>query len=137
MSNSDYKKPRINLFDRLPAVYKSDVNEAILENTINRYLTKPDVEQVVGTVGAVNDNARVNRQLPEDSVHRQGFQLQPLIHTEVATVDHILSYKDVLNQVERMGVDINRLPSWGNAKRFNFAPPITLDKIINYADYFW
>ena len=137
MSQSDYKKPRINLVERLPDVYRSDVNEAMLENTFNRFLSKSDTEQVVGTVGTANVAARVNRQLPEDDVHRQAYQLQPLIHTEVATVDHILSYKDVLNQLERLDVLPNRLPRWGNAEQFNFAPPVTLDKIINHSDYFW
>lgn len=135
--NSDYKKPRTNLFEELPSVYQSDINRSLFENTFNRHLTKTDLTKVVGTVGKFHQGVAQDRRLDEDTAHRQAFQLQPLIRTTVATVDHVMSYNDVLNELKRLGVDVDRLPKWGNSTKFNFIPPVDLDKIINYTDYFW
>lgn len=136
-NNSDYKKPRINLFDLLPSVYQSDVNKGILENLHNRFLTKTELEKVVGMIGKkLPTDVDVNL-IPEQTTHRQAWQLQPLLYKKVATVDHASSYYDILQQAERLGVDRERLPLWGNTEQFNFIPPIDIDKLINYTSYYW
>lgn len=137
MSNSDYNKPRINIHDELPEVFQSPVTESIYETTLNRQLSKTEIEKVFGVIGVKNEAARQDRQIKEDTVHRQAYQLQPLMYTKVATVDHVASYKDMLAQLELLGVDIDRLKKWGNADQFNFAPPINFDKLVNYTDYVW
>ncbi len=137
MNNSDYNKPRTNTFEELPDVFQSPVNKSLLETTINRQLSKTEAEHVYGTVGIKNQNARRDLQIREDTPHRQAFQLQPMIYSKVATVNHVNSYVDILNKLELLGVDTNRIKEWGNTEQFNFAPPITIDKFINYHDYVW
>lgn len=134
---SDYTKSRTNIVDLLSDSYHSKVNESLIENTFNRLLTKDETVPVSGTIGERDAAARVNRQLSEDTVHRQGYQLQPLIHTKIATVDYASSSQDVLNELQRLGVDLGRYKKWGDTERFNFAPPVDLDKLINYTDYYW
>lgn len=136
-NNSDYKKPRTNIFDLLPSVYQSDVNRSILENLENRFLTKNELVKVVGMIGQKLPSDTDVSLIPEETVHRQAWQLQPAIHQKIATVDHISSYYDVLQQIERLGVDSDRLPLWGNTPQFNFVPPIDLDKMVNYVNYYW
>jgi len=137
MDNSDFNKKRTNLYDLLPEVYKSDTNKSVFENIFNRYLTKSEFESILGIVGQSVRGARIDRRIQEDDIHRQAYQLQPLLYKKVATVEHIASYQDMLHELERVGVDPNTLPKWGNTLHFNFAPPIDLDKIINYSDYYW
>lgn len=136
-NNSDYTKPRTSIFEELPDVYQSAINNSIFETTYNRQLSKTEVEHVYGAVGPVNTTTRLNLQLPEETVHRQAFQLQPLIYAKAATVDHVTSYVDVLNKLALLGVDADRLKIWGDTEHFNFAPPITIDKFINYRNYVW
>jgi hypothetical protein len=59
------------------------------------------------------------------------------MHTKISTEDQVLSQHGFLKQLELMGVDINRLPDWGNTLQFNWIPPINIDMLVNYADYYW
>lgn len=136
--NSDYSKPRLNLIKFLEGTtFDTPVNRSLIENTYNRFLTKDETVESIGTVGIPDTAAAVDRQLKEDTVHRQTYQLQPMIHKKVATIDYTMSFKDVLSELERLGVDISRLDKWADTEQFNFAPPVDLDKLINYRDYYW
>lgn len=134
---SDYTKSRTNLIELQSDAFNSEVNKSLVENTFNRFLTKDETVEVIGTIGERDVAARVDRQIDEDTVHRQAYQLQPLIHHKVATVDYATSSKDMLNELSRLGVDIDRLPKWGDTERFNYAPPVDLDKLVNFTDYYW
>lgn len=136
-SKSDYKKSRFNIFERAPEVLQSDTMQSVLENVHNRLLTKSESERVVGTIGVKNNASEFNTQIPEVDVHRQGYQLQPLLYKKIATVDHLTSHKDILRKATQLGIDVDQIPSWGNTEQFNFAPPIDLDKFVNYSDYYW
>ena len=137
VNNSDYNKTRTNLLDVTNESFKSETNVSLIENTFNRMLTKDETVEISGVIGEADPAARVDRRIAEADVHRQGYQLQPLMHSKVATVDHAKSSKDLYNQLARLGVDVNRLPSWGDTERFNFAPPVDLDKLTNFTDYYW
>ncbi len=137
MSNSDYTKPRTDLFTLLPNVLRTKVNKALLENVYNRYLTKTELVPAVGSIGKRSPSMVSDTRLPEPTVHRQAWQLQPLMYSKIATAEYITSYYDVLSEAARLGIDASRLPKWGNALQFNFAPPINIDKLINYSDYYW
>lgn len=137
VNKSDYNKPRTNLLDVTNETFKSETNTSLIENTFNRMLTKDETVEVSGVVGEADTAARVDRRIVEDDVHRQAYQLQPLMYTKVATIDYAKSSKDLYNQLTRLGVDIDRLPVWGDTERFNFAPPVDLDKLTNFTDYYW
>jgi hypothetical protein len=134
---SDYTKRRTDLFKLLPEVNQSDTNKGIFNNVFNRFLTKEELKRVAGYAGQGNPNATIKRQIVESTPHRQAFQLQPLLYTKIGTVEHIDSYKDILDESARLGIDIDRLPLWGDALRFNWMPPIDPDKLINYRNYYW
>ena len=134
---SDYNDPRTNLFERLPEVFRSQTNEAVFENVFNRFLSKPQIELVDGFAGEGFNNANQDRQIVEPTPHRQAFQLQPLMYAKVGSTNHMASYVDVLNEISRYGIDDCRLPLWGNTLQFNWAPPIDIDKLVNFRDYYW
>jgi hypothetical protein len=121
----------------LPEVYQSQTNHSAFENLFNRFLTKNETKNVSGYIGRGNSQAIVSRQIREPTIDRQAFQLQPIINAKVGSVDHMASWKDILNELERLGVDIERLPVWGSVQKFNWVPPIDMDKLINYQDYYW
>ena len=137
MSNSDYTKPRHNIFELLPQVLQSDANRAIFENSMNRYFTKTELLRIIGFIGQGNPNALIQNQIIEPDPHRQAYQLQPLLYNKIGTVEHISSSRDIYNELERLGIDVNRLKLWGNATSFNWSPPIDFDKLLRFRDYYW
>ena len=136
--NSDYSKPRLNLIKFLEGTtFDTPVNRSLIENTYNRFLTKDETVESIGNVGIPDTAALIDHQLAEDTVHRQTYQLQPMIHQKVATIDNTMSFKDILSELERLGVDVGRLDKWADTEQFNFAPPVDLDKLVNFRDYYW
>lgn len=135
---SDYSKNRIDIIKFLEGTtFDTDVNRSLVENTFNRFLTKDETVESIGQVGLPDPAAAVDRQLKEDTVHRQTYQLQPLIHDRVATIDYTMSFKDIIAELSRLGVDVSRMKEWGDTERFNYAPPVEMDKLVHYRDYYW
>lgn len=135
--NSDYNRPFQDLNKLLPDPYQSDVNNVLFHNLFNRFLTKQETEQVAGYIGEGNFDAVERRQIREFNVHRQANQLQPLLYEKIGSVEWISSWKDLLAEAERLGIDEERIPEWLNIPQFNWVPPIDIDKLINYRNYFW
>lgn len=135
--NSDYNTASTDLFQQLPEPYQSDTNRAVFSNLFNRFLSKTETEHVVGYIGQGNPGAVVSRQIREPTVHRQAYQLQPTLYEKIGSVEHINSWYDILNGLSAQGVDVSRLATWGKALEFNWVPPIDINKIVNYRDYYW
>lgn len=146
--NSDYDTPSTDLFQLLPDPYQSDTNRSIMSNLFNRYLSKNETVHAVGYIGQGNPAANVSRQLKEPTVHRQAYQLQPILYEKIGSVEHISSWYDILNGLTAQGVDVGRQGNnlaaptpgyngWASALEFNWVPPIDINKIVNYRDYYW
>jgi hypothetical protein len=135
-NNSDFKRPFSDLFELLPDVYQSQTNESVFRNVFNRYLSKPEIERVNGIIGQAT-GATGDRRLVEPTPHRQAYQLQPLLFTRIGGENYITSYVDILNELERLGVITCRQPLWGNALKFNWIPPVDIDKLVNFRNYYW
>lgn len=135
MANTpDQKNKVLQAFDLLPNVFKSDVNRALFENGFQKFLSKPNIEDVVGIIG---DTDNESQRITETSPQRQSRQLQPIVYNKVGSEEQMMSFKDVLNELDRIGVDTNRFDEWGKSDQYNFAPPIDLDKVVNYRNYYW
>lgn len=135
--NSDYNTPSTDLFQYLPEPFQSDTNRSVMSNLFNRFLSKSETVHSVGYIGQGNINAVVPRQIKEPTVHRQAYQLQPILYEKIGSVEHINSWYDILNGLTAQGVDVSRQNDWASALLFNWAPPIDINKIVNYRDYYW
>ncbi len=136
-NNTDYNKKYMDLLKLLPQPYQSDVNISLFNNLFNRFLTKQEIDKISGYIGKGNPNALISRQIKETTVHRQAFQLQPILYDKIGSIEHMASWKDIQNELERLGIDIEDLPNWGAVQKFNWVPPIDINKLINYQDYYW
>lgn len=135
--NSDYTRLRTKLYDLVPEVFKSDTNRAVFGNLFDRYMTKQESTHAVGYVGRGNLSALTNRRIAEPTLHREAFQLQPILRSKVGSVEHMASWEDLRNEYDRLGVDIEKFDEWGEVLQFNWIPPIDIDKLIHYEDYYW
>jgi len=135
--NSDYNLPRTKLHELLVHPFDSNVNKSVFENLFNRFLTKQEIRKVAGYIGVGNTDALISRQIAEPTLDRQASQLQPILFNKIGSVEHMASWKDIQNELTRLGVDVDRQPEWGEAQVFNWVPPIDIDKLIHYQDYYW
>ena len=96
-NKSDYTKPFMDLSKYLPEPYQSDVNASLFNNLFNRFLTKQEISKVSGYIGPGNTSAVVSRQIKENDVHRQAYQLQPILCDKFGSIEHMASWKDIQN----------------------------------------
>ncbi len=134
---TDNIKPQFRVYDNLPDVYQSELNRSLFSTAFDRHLSKDDTERVSGWVGQGNPSALRNRQIKETTPHRQAYQLAPSMYTKVGSTETALAFQPFFEQLKLQGIDQDRFAEWGNAVRFNWVPPINIDMLINYADYFW
>lgn len=134
---NDYDKLGYDLTKYLPDVYQSDTLNGMIENLFNRFLTKSETKRVSGYIGQgslISDN---KRQIQESTPHRQAFQLQPIMSSKIGTVNNMRNWDDILGELTRLDVDTSKLRTIINSLKFNWVPPIDMNKIINYQDYYW
>ena len=136
---SDYTKPRTDLNKLLPGYNLLDAKilEGFNHNLFNRFLTKDEVRRIVGIIGSDEGSTDDISSIIEPDPYRQANQLQPIIYNKVGNVDWFMSFRDFMNRLSLLGVNIDRFNEWGNSLQFNWIPPIDLDKLINYQDYYW
>ena len=137
MSDSDYTKNNTNFYDLLPEVYKNDFTKSMFNNLFNRYVTKDELKHTDGYIGVGNPNAEINRNIKEPTPNRQAYQLQPMLYSKIGTVEHMATWKDILNELDKVGVDTDTLKEWFTPQKFNWVPPIDIDKLLHYRDYYW
>lgn len=135
-NNSDYKKKRIELKKLFSNPLLTNTNKALSDNLFDRFLSKEELKRVYGIIGEKTELSK-EYHLDESTPQRAAFQLQPLVHKKIATVDHTMSYKDIVQRLKSNGVDEDRTDEWGRTEQFNFVPPIDLDKFSNYTNYYW
>jgi hypothetical protein len=132
---SDYKRPNLDLDTLLPAVNRSEVSKSILSTLFQRWLTKPEVVGVSGTIGFPLSN--ISDAILESTTGRQAYQLSPVYQVTYGTEDTIYNWTDILRKASHVGVDPIRYSSWGAVNQLNFAPPINLSKFLDYSGYYW
>ena len=136
-NKSDYTLPRTNVHAMLPTIIQNPLLNAMCESTYNRFLTKPELTRVIGTIGTVGNKSK-NDQIVEPTVFDQAFQLQPAIISSLGpNSTDVITYTDIIRMGERVGIDFSKVDLWQSTEQFNYSPPINLDKLLNYGDYFW
>lgn len=137
MTSSDHKQPSTKIAELLPEVYRSNVTQTVMSTAFDRFLTKDDTVRIAGYIGQGNPNARISRQVKELTPHRQAYQLAPTMVSKVGAETSALSFKAFQTQLELMGVDLSKMEDWASTLRFNWVPPVNLDMLVNYSDYYW
>lgn len=135
MSKSDSgASNRTNVNELLPEVYRSNFNNSFFGVTVNRLLSPDDTTHVSGYIGRGRDTTR---RIKEKTYFRQANQLQPMVLNQRGSEQDVLTFPNFVSQMKALGVDFRTMDQWGSAEQFSWAPPINLDKLVNYGDYYW
>ena len=132
---TDHNLPALNLNSMLPSVNQSEASYSLLGTTFQRWLTKPEVTNVAGTIYSFR--TPIADAIEELVPARQQQQLVPVFTYESGSTTVVKDWNDVLKKLEFGGVDLSRYSNWGAAEVVQFNPPITLDKLHNWEDYYW
>ena len=134
----EYIKKSTDLSHLLPVRVRDKTLSNTIKNLFNRFLTKNESTTIFGYVGSLDPVNDVNDvYLSEPNLERTINTLIPAVYTKHATTEHVLTWNDVIQKLQLLGVNVHDIDNWGSVKPFNFVPPINLDKFCNYKEYFW
>lgn len=127
-------KKTLELSKLIPDRLKNPTSVSVINNLFDRFLTKDTSSSILGWVG---DNLPNSLFIKQPIFERRINSLEPVLYTQHGTQEFATSFKDILDKLKLLGVNTDDLNQWGKAQKFNFAPPINIDKFINFSRYRW
>ena len=131
------------VFKKLPAIHQTDVLDKFFKNTIDQWFTEDNLIRTSGYIGRKDSgvyNPKTDFYLPEADFIRENYQLEPVLTTknvETAEITNALFYDDVLRLLSIEGSNITDQNRLFKSKAYSWAPPIDIDKFINFENYYW
>lgn len=121
----------------LPSRYRDKTIDALIGNLFDQHLSKPDTETFYGFVGSTTEATSTDIYIDESDIERQANQLEPALYVKAATDEDVTTWADLVQRMNLLGISYSRLNEWFTVGTHNFAPPIDLDKFVNYSEYVW
>ena len=130
-------------FDLLPVQHQTSVNKNFFESTVEQLFAKANLEDVKGFVGrkipGVDNNTNTVF-VEQPAPNRDYYNLEPTVATinrASGNPDNFIFYEDYIFNHRSKGGLIGNHDRIFKSEQYNFAPPIDLDKFINYQNYYW
>ena len=130
-------------FDLLPVQHQTSVNKNFFESTVEQLFAKANLEDVKGFIGrkipGVDNNTNTVF-VEQPAPNREYYSLEPTVTTinkNTGRPDNFVFYEDYIFNHRSKGGLIGNHDRIFKAEQYNFAPPIDLDKFINYQNYYW
>lgn len=129
------KKQKLDLNDFLTSPLRDEETTSIITNLFNRFFSEEKSVRINGQIGL--DASPTEADISAPDFDRDQNVLTPALYFKTGTEESIFTFDDLVHRLEAIGVDINNLQAMLKEQSFNFAPPIDLDKFINYSNYYW
>jgi len=130
-------------FDLLPIQHQTSVNKNFFESTVEQLFAKANIEQISGYVGrkvpGVDNNTNTVF-VEQPAPNREFYNLEPTVTTinkSTGKADNFTFYEDFIFNHRTNGGLIGNHDRVFKTEQYNFAPPIDLDKFVNYQNYYW
>ena len=127
---------------KLPQILQTDTQKEFFAATVDQLFSSAEVEQAQGFIGrrssAVFD-PKVDNYLGEPTKLRAAYQLEPIAYAVTSALEETneVFYEDFLNYLQFHGGNIGNHDRLFGDTFYSFAPPIDVDKYLNYQNYLW
>lgn len=128
--------------NKLPGVLQTEVQKEFYAATFDQLFNPANVEAAQGFIGRrtgdVLDPLQDNY-LEEPTKNRAAYQLEPIAYAVNAALEDTnqFFYEDILNYIRTKGGNIENHDRLFADNYYSFAPPIDVDKYLNYQNYLW
>ena len=128
---------------QLPYVLQSPKLKNFFDSTFDQWFKNEDSVYEVGYVGQRQGrifNSNKDSYLAEPTVDRTYYQLEPASVVRDADTQNILyqtTYNDIINKIRFDGGIVDEQSRLFESPYYSYAPPIDMDKFLNYANYYW
>ena len=134
------KKRRI--IKLLPEINQTDTLKKFFSATVDHLMQPEDVEFLTGYIGSkpAYYNPATDYYVSEPTVERSNYQLPVTaisVNTQSGITNNIMFYDDIVNQLAFDGAIVDNPSRLFDQEYYSWAPPIDMDKLINYTRYLW
>ena len=129
-------------FEYLPENLQTSINDRFFDATIDQLFSKPDILKLIGYVGKKREDLGEKNDfyIPEPKKVRKNYQFEPAVvtrNTLTNEVESSLFYEDIIKTLRSQGAIVNNHDRLFKTDSYSYMPPINLDMLVNYQNYFW
>jgi hypothetical protein len=132
------KRKNISL---LPTSIQSDELTRFFKSTVDQVFQPGETDQISGYIGRKPSYYDASRDFYkiEPSQERTDSQLEPAVVSldDTGQVNELVFYQDFVNHLREAGSPVDAMSKLLASTRYSWAPPVDLDKLLNYQHYFW
>ena len=127
---------------KLPGVLQTEVQQEFYAATFDQVFNPANVEAAQGFIGRRGSDVLdplVDNYLEEPTKLRAAYQLEPIAYAVNAALEDTnqFFYEDLVNYIEHKGGNVGNHDRLFADLYYSFAPPIDVDKYLNYQNYLW
>ena len=125
--------------NKLPVVHQTEPLKKVFDSTVDQLFQPYDVERLNGFIGRKPDyfNPETDIYVPELTETRNFYSLEPTAVINNKNDKRIMFYQDLVNHIRFQGGKTNDENRLFEQTYYSWSPPVDIDKIINYTNYFW
>lgn len=133
-----YPVNNIKSVDHLPTPFKTDLNKKWLDATFDQMISKGDLENIDAFIGDSSGHALLQQDDSYLNTGNNAPQLEPAIVTydTAGEIKNAIAIDDIANSIA-MNFDEYNYNAAYNSNAYVFAPPINIDKFVNFVSYYW
>ena len=127
----------------LPHVLQSTKLKNFFDSTVDQWFKNENSTFEKGFVGQRQGrllNTTKDSYIAEPTVDRINYQLEPATvvrNADTQTISYQSTYDDVVNKIRYDGGNVKNHSRLFESSYYSYAPPIDVDKYLNYANYYW
>ena len=130
------------IYKKLPAVLQTNAIKNFFETTVEQLYSKANVEVVKGYIGTrTSDDASLSGAfISQINPIREEYSLSPIVNNLNANTgisENFIFFDEFTQTLENYGLNLDNQNKIFSADFQTFNPPIDLDKLINYQEYYW
>ena len=128
---------------QLPYVLQSTKLKNFFDSTVDQWFKNEDSTFERGFVGQRQGrllSTTKDSYLAEPSFDRTYYQLEPTAivrNADTQDISYQTTYEDLVNKIRFDGGNVNDHARLFESKYYSYAPPIDIDKFLNYSNYYW
>ncbi len=128
---------------QLPYVLQSTKLKNFFDSTFDQWFKNENSQYEIGYVGQRQGrifNSNKDSYIGEPSVDRTYYQLEPTTvvrNADTQNISYQTTYNDIINKIRFDGGITDEQSRLFESSYYSYAPPIDMDKFLNYANYYW
>lgn len=132
-----------NMINKLPSIFQTVTERKFFDATFDQVFSKKNSTRETGFIGRRNPDEfdPINDYyLPEPTKDRTWYQLEPTaVSKDADTLEKTnrYFYDDLVNRLSFFGGDITNHDRIFDTRYYSYAPPVNMDKYVNYQSYYW